>query len=242
MPARISPIRKQFIARYILFLAIAVGILAIPASHRRVPSLRIVRADGAPILNLFEGVHSTKVGISMRDAGRAQAKSAKRARRPYWLNEFLDVFDDNVVYAQGSSCSMHNVYVPSQAQDCSCNGTNVGQYPCTADQNYEPFCQGCDTSGEQPSCGTTPCPQYGTCWEEAPCCGDNSDCGCDGYCSGGDSGGTCIYDCRSSGMSCGDNNCGDDACCGDLYCHTDETCGSCRGEGAQCFDDSDCCS
>lgn len=130
----ISLVRKQVLARCLgVILLGCLAILAIPQYQRsKWPSIRVVRADGTPLKSLFEGVAPTEVAINMRDAARADARLAKRASRPRWLNDFLDIFDENVAYAQGScDKSTHNRYSPDTQVFCTlCNGTDRYQLPC----------------------------------------------------------------------------------------------------------------
>jgi hypothetical protein len=85
-----------------LFAALVLSLAIVAIRHyynRSFPSIRIVSANGRQLKGLFDGLSPTPTGGNFLKSGRAQAKLTRRASWPSWLKEFLDIFDDNVVYA-----------------------------------------------------------------------------------------------------------------------------------------------
>jgi hypothetical protein len=108
-------------------------------------SVRVVRADGTRLGDLFDGLRPTRESVRMRDWGRENAQLARRAGRSPWVNEFLDVFDDSVVYAQCNGCTQSNNTVNPQTP-CPGGGTCTDFLPPTCGPGNAPFCTGCQST------------------------------------------------------------------------------------------------
>jgi len=214
-------------------LLISLAALAFwPGSRSGLWPVHAVTADGRPLKDLFDGLRASDPGIKMRDRNRANARLAKHQSRPPWLNGFLDIFDDNVVYAD--SCTGNEATTPTSLTFCTTCGGNFYNSTCLGGGAW---CDQCCTFAYT-RCGTNCSTQYAQTSTATPpspstCCNSNSDCtggGCNMTCSGGISGGTCQNNCLTDGTACNSSGCSSTNCCGG-HCYS----AGAGGNANKCF-------